>query len=1054
MDTQTLEQKAEESIISYNITISNMKARNLILTGCFALMAMSTGLAQSKLYSHLFDLEEVTLTESMFKTALDLNNETLLEYDVDRLLTPYFRQAGISGWEAQHPNFPNWGAGNFRLDGHVGGHYLSALALAYAATHEDEMKQRMKERMEYVIDKMAQCQAVFDDNTEGLYGYVGGLPDNGVWTGLYRGDLTRYNQNRGNVPLYTIHKVFAGFRDAWLYAGNEKARECFLKICDWGVNLISNLTDAQVQDVLNTEHGGINEMFADAYQMTGDERYLVAAQRYTHKMMVDNMQTVNTTFLDNKHANTQVPKYLGYERLAQQNQANGTKYHTAAENFWTDVVDNRTVALGGNSVNEHFVQRSNCHHHITMTDGPESCNTNNMLKLTEALFAGGANGKYADFYEMAMFNHILSTQHPETGGYVYFTSLRPQHYRMYSQVNQGMWCCVGTGMENHSKYGEFVYSRDVEENTLYVNLFVASKLENETYALTQQTRFPYEQRSMITIDKAGEYTLAVRQPAWCEGWAVAVNGVAQHTEVVDGYALLKKSWEVGDVIEVSLPMQLNYLPCPGYDAYIALRYGPILLGAVTSTENLTGQHAGEGRMDHAPGQGAQLSLTSAPMLIGEREHVLDSIYMVDAEKLHFKIRPGLYNSNRWEELTLQPFYTIHEARYMTYWQQLTAKEWEEIRLQVMAEEEALMRLNNRTLDYVATGEQQSDAGHVLQGTFGKGSYDGEFYVDAQSGQWFSYQLATQGVKENVSLMCRFHSADAGRVVTISVNGKNLITMTLETKSFTGHYNWEYPIDEEMLMEDGVLRDSITVRFTALGNTPAPGLYYLRLLRDYALAPHYSFVCTHWVSGDAARVNKVTYDDEANTITVYGKQGSNNIALQYATYNDGSTVISAGQRYFTVCGRSLKRTSGSAYLWWLLGANHGTQVEPTYMLRTEGGNFLFVWDILESGLNDHFGEGTFEMSSNGKAMNTVFGLTSSKSDGTAVVSDINFYSRDSLVTLYPDMKKYLGEPTRISASPYYAKQIGGTYTMGGVKVDENADRLQGLYIVNGAKMLKR
>lgn len=1031
-----------------------MKTRNLILTGCLALMATSTGLAQSKLYPHLFDLEEVTLTESMFKTALDLNNKTLLEYDVDRLLTPYFRQAGISGWEAQHPNFPNWGSGNFRLDGHVGGHYLSALALAYAATHEEAMKERMKERMEYVIDKMAQCQAVFDNNTEGLYGYVGGLPDNGVWTGLYRGDLTRYNQNRGNVPLYTIHKVFAGFRDAWLYAGNEKARECFLKMCDWGVNLISNLTDAQVQDVLNTEHGGINEMFADAYQMTGDERYLVAAQRYTHKMMVDNMQTVNTTFLDNKHANTQVPKYLGYERLAQQNQTGNARYHTAAENFWTDVVDNRTVALGGNSVNEHFVQRSNCHHHITMTDGPESCNTNNMLKLTEALFAGEANGKYADFYEMAMFNHILSTQHPETGGYVYFTSLRPQHYRMYSQVNQGMWCCVGTGMENHSKYGEFVYSRDVEKNTLYVNLFVASKLENETYALTQQTRFPYEQRSTITIDKAGEYTLAVRQPAWCDGWSVAVNGVAQHAEVVDGYALLKKSWEVGDVIEVSLPMQLNYLPCPGYDAYIALRYGPILLGAVTSTENLTGQHAGEGRMDHAPGQGAQLSLTSAPMLIGEREHVLDSIYMVDAEKLHFKIRPGLYNSNRWEGLTLQPFYTIHEARYMTYWQQLTAKEWEEIRLQVMAEEEALMRLNNRTLDYVATGEQQSDAGHVLQGTFGKGSYDGEFYVDAQSGQWFSYQLATQGVKENVSLMCRFHSADAGRVVTISVNGKKLITMTLETKSFTGHYNWEYPIDEEMLMEDGVLRDSITVRFTASGNTPAPGLYYLRLLKDYALAPHYSFVCTHWVSGDAARVNKVTYDDEANTITVYGKQGSNNIALQYATYNDGSTVISADRRYFTVCGRSLKRTSGSAYLWWLLGANHGTQVEPAYMLRTEGGNFLFVWDILESGLNDHFGEGSFEMSSNGKAMNTVFGLTSSKSDGTAVISDINFYSRDSLVTLYPDMQKYLGEPTTISASPYYVRHLGGTYTMGGVKVDENADRPQGLYIVNGAKMLKR
>ncbi len=202
-----------------------MNTRKLLLAGCMALATATTSLAQSKLYPHLFDLEEVTLTDGMFKTALDINNATLLEYDVDRLLTPYFRQAGFTEWETQHPNFPNWGSGNFRLDGHVGGHYLSALALAYAATKDGEMRTRLKERMDYTLEKMAQCQAVFDNNTEGLYGYIGGLPDNGVWTGLYRGDLTKFNQNRGNVPLYVVHKMFAGFRDAWLYAGSEKGRE-------------------------------------------------------------------------------------------------------------------------------------------------------------------------------------------------------------------------------------------------------------------------------------------------------------------------------------------------------------------------------------------------------------------------------------------------------------------------------------------------------------------------------------------------------------------------------------------------------------------------------------------------------------------------------------------------------------------------------------------------------------------------------------------------------------------------------------------------------------
>ena len=805
-----------------------MKTLHILLAGCLAWATASGCMAQSKLYPHLFDLEEVTLTEGMFKNALDLNNETLLQYDVDRLLTPYFRQAGFSQWETQHPNFPNWGSGSFRLDGHVGGHYLSALALAYAATKEEDMRTRMKERMEYVVEKMAQCQSVFDTNTEGLYGYVGGLPDNSVWTDLYRGDLTKFNQNRGNVPLYTIHKVFAGFRDAWLYADNEQARECFLKLCDWGVNLISNLSDSQMQDILNTEHGGINEMFADAYQMTGDTRYLKAAHRYTHQTMVDHMQTVNTTFLSNKHANTQVPKFIGFARLAEL--SDDPKLRHSAENFWTDVVENRTVALGGNSVNEHFVQHSNSHHHITMTDGPESCNTNNMLKLTETLFADEAHGKYSDYYEMAMFNHILSTQHPETGGYVYFTSLRPQHYRMYSQVNKGMWCCVGTGMENHSKYGEFVYSRNAETNTLYVNLFVPSKLTNKTYALTQETRFPYEQGTTITIDKTGTYTIAIRKPSWCGDMGLDISSSSKSVTEHNGYLHIKGRWKAGDKISVSLPMRINYLPCPGYDTYIALRYGPILLGAITSTDDLTGQHAGEGRMDHAPGLGKQLSLTSAPMFIGHRQQILDAIYMVDAEKLHFKIHPGIYNDPRWYDLILQPFYTIHEARYMIYWQKLTPEEWAKACQQLMAEEEEKMKLEARTLDFVATGEQQSDAGHALQGTFGKGSYDGEFYVDTQSGQSFSYQLSTQGIEDNLSLMCRFHAADVGRVVTIYINDKELTHMTMERKPFTGQYNWEYPISKDLLRTEGTLPDSITVRFHASGHTPAPGLYYLRLLR--------------------------------------------------------------------------------------------------------------------------------------------------------------------------------------------------------------------------------
>ncbi|MCM1107451.1 MAG: glycoside hydrolase family 127 protein [Clostridium sp.] len=993
------------------------RLRSISLLGA-AFLLFSHGIhtqAQSKLYPRLFDLQEVTLGDGVFKQAMELNDRLLLDYDMNRLLTPYFRQAGLTEWEKQYPNFANWGSGNFRLDGHVGGHYLSALALAYAASHDTDMRSRLKLRMDEMVDRMDECQSVFDNNTDGLYGYIGGLPDNNVWTDLRKGNFTRYNNNRGNVPLYTLHKVYAGLRDAWMYGGNEKARTCFLKLCDWGVNLIANLTDAQVQSILDTEHGGINEMYVDAYQMTGDERYLEAAKRYSHQVMVDGMQTVSPTFLDNKHANTQVPKYIGFARLAQQDDKDGsavtTPYRKAAVNFWEEVTVHRTVALGGNSIGEHFLPANRCSEYISHPDGPESCNTNNMMKLTEDLFADNQDARYADFYEQAMLNHILSTQNPHTGGYVYFTSLRPQHYRMYSQVNQGMWCCVGTGMENHSKYGEFIYAHSPQNDTLYVNLFVASTLKNETFNITQQTQFPYEESSNITVNREGRFTLAVRHPAWCkQGFKVSVNGEETGTTSTPGsYLGIKRDWKIGDRVTVDFPMQLEVLPCPNYTDYVAFRYGPVLLGAITGTENLVGQFAGEGRMDHAPSQGSQLSLTSAPMLIGQRNNVPDSIYVVDREKLHFKIRSGLYNTPSWANLILQPFFTIHEARYMIYWNQLTHDQWNAIKEDVIAEELAAQRLNERTLDFVATGEQQSDAGHVLTGEFGKGSYAGEFFVDAQSGQWFSYQLATQGISENVSLMCRYHSADAGRISSLYINDKLLCEVKLQPQGITGFYNVEYPVPAHMLVdEQGHMPDSITVKFVATGSTPVPGLYYLRLLKDYRAPQAYTFVCNHWIPGDANRVERVTYDTEHNNITVYGKPGNNNIALQYnKTYND-STYITASQTYLLIKGQCLKTETGSSYLWWLNGCNKGTQVAPTYSYEdVSNGDCFFIWDIAQTGLDENLKSDSINLlSSHGQTINTVFGLTSASADHSAIISDISFYSLPEMLIRYPQLQTTL------------------------------------------------
>ena len=815
--------------------------------------------AQSLLYPHHFDLQEVTLLDSPMLRAMDLNVKVLMQYDVDRLLTPFVRQAGLNtdryeGWVTRHPNFRNWGGAGFDLSGHVGGHYLSALALAYAACHDAQTRQALKQRMDYMLQVLADCQKAYADDANGMKGFLGGQPINEVWQKMAAGDITAFDKARGWVPFYCEHKVLAGLRDAYVYGGSTKARDLFRNLADWSVNLIARLDDATLQRVLDTEHGGMNESLADAYTLFGDKKYLVAAERFSHKTMLQGMQTLNRTFLDNRHANTQVPKYIGFERICEEDATAG-EYLRAAENFWQDVADNRTTCIGGNSVNEHFLSVGNSNRYIDYPDGPESCNSNNMLKLSEMLSDRTHDARYADFYEYTMWNHILSTQDPKTGGYVYFTTLRPQGYRIYSQVNQGMWCCVGTGMENHSKYGHFVYTHDAD-SVLYVNLFTASKLRDRKFALTQRTGYPYEQQSEITIDQPGRYTLAVRHPWWAgEGYQILVNGKVQQVSVTQGkagYARISRRWKKGDRITVKLPMSLRIQDCPGYSDYVAFEYGPILLAAQTTASNkadaeatglqqeaLRGEYAGEGRMDHSPGAaGRMLSLTTAPMLIGERADIYNKVKPQDLSQLRFAIdasREGATDYH-WGTLTLRPFYEIQHARYMCYWYQQTEQGFEQS--DMMMSERANRLLTERTIDFVATGEQQSEAGHEYNYSVDSrsGSHRDETYRDAQRGGYVQYALYNvQGVSDGLAILCRFTTDDAGRQAMLTVDGQKIADITIPRQvegARGGFYNVEYQLPASLIMDKkGKVKPKLTVRLTANGSTPCPGWYYLRLVKE-------------------------------------------------------------------------------------------------------------------------------------------------------------------------------------------------------------------------------
>ena len=1008
---------------------------NCILLAIIAMLVPYGAMAQSELYPQHFNLNEVRLADGPMKQALDINNELLLQYDVDRLMTPFVRQSGLSsksgspyyGWVNAHPSFPNWGLDSWSLEGHVGGHYLSALALAYAATEDEAVRAKMKERLDYCVSIMKDCQDAFDGNTDGMEGFIGGQPINQIWTGLYRNDLTEFRRFGGWVPFYCQHKVLAGMRDAWVYAGNETAKECFRKLCDWSVNVVSKLSYSDMQTVLGWEHGGMNETLADAYRLFGDKKYLEGAKKYSHRYEIDGMQGAegqySRTFLNGQHANTQVPKFIGFERIWQEapEDASLAAYKTAVRNFWDDVATNRTVCIGGNSVGEHFLASDRCSQYITNLDGPESCNSNNMLKLSENLFNDTHDAKYVDFYEQTMWNHILSTQDPHTGGYVYFTSLRPQSYRIYSQVNQGMWCCVGTGMENHSKYGHFIYTHDGDK-TLYVNLFTPSELVNEKYAVKQETDFPYGETVKLTINKSGTFALAVRHPAWAgEKFSVAVNGVEQKVEVVKGvasYAAIQREWTAGDVVTVTLPMELRYEECPNYTDYIAFKYGPILLAAKTTAsskeealatgleyEMLQREYADDSRMGHAPGSNAvPKTLSSSPLLIGERSEVLQRIKPVDKQKLEFAISARFNKEER--QLTLVPFYSIHHARYTCYWYQQTEEEYMQSEMgKADAEEQALL---SRTIDFVGTGEQQSEAGHDAKYSVGStsGSYNGEFYRDAQAGEYIQYTLSNpDGETERLAVMCRFTTADKGRKASIYIDGTKIADVTVPSShkgaNEMGFYNIEYPVPAELMIgDDGEAKKSIVFRIVASSSTYCPGLYYLRLVRNYQ-DNSYLFKAKDWVTGDGGRVsqNNFTYDEQANTITVKAGTGNNNVCLKL---NDEKCdyMVSKDKKYLVVIGTNLKTTAGASYLWWLNGVNKGSSIAPTTILSApfstladeipgaanlDKATRLIAWDMTKSGLDaNNVGE-QFSIC-NGW---TIFGLTSTT--GTSVISHIGFHS---------------------------------------------------------------
>ncbi len=765
----------------------------------------------------LFPLSAVRLLDSPFSRAAEANRQYILALDPDRLLAPFRREAKL---EPRKPSYGNWE--NIGLDGHTAGHYLSALADMIAAGHDKTGE--LRRRLDYMVGELDIVQQANGD------GYIGGVPGSReLWKSISAGDVGVIWKKW--VPWYNVHKTFAGLRDAYVAGGNAKARDLLIRLGDWAGNVTAKLSDAQMQQMLGQEHGGMNEALADIYALTKDTKYLTLAKRFSHNAVLDPLKR-HEDRLTGLHANTQIPKVIGLERIAT---LTGDKdSDSGARFFWETVTGRRSVAFGGNSVSEHFNDPNDFRGLLEHREGPETCNTYNMLRLTEQLFAGSSQAAYADYYERALYNHILASINTEHPGFVYFTPIRPGHYRVYSQPEQGFWCCVGTGMENPGRYGQFIYAK--AKDGYFVNLFIASELSEPGTGLTlrQETNFPAEERTRlhITLPKPATFALYLRHPKWlaANSLQVKVNGQAVAMQSApSSYAAVRRKWRSGDVVEVALPMQTTVEGLPDGSAWHAILHGPIVLASPTGTENLDGLRAGAGRGDHIA-HGPLMPLDKMPVLLTNAvdlpNHVVPD---QEAGPLHFRLKdvaePAVANG-----LPLEPFYQLRDSRYQMYWEITTKDRLASTKGRLATDERAKLARDAATLDAVAIGEQQPEVDHGFTGDgVETGIHEGRRW---RHGRTFQYTLNARGEKE-VDLAVTYWGGDNGRTFDIFANDTLLATQELKAEKPGQFFEKRYPIPAEVLAAAKDAR--VTVKFVVKVSF-AGGVFDVRLMKRNLTTP--------------------------------------------------------------------------------------------------------------------------------------------------------------------------------------------------------------------------
>jgi uncharacterized protein len=746
-----------------------------------------------------FSLRDVRLLDGPFREAMLRDQKYLLSLDNDRLLHTFRVNAGLPSTAKP---YGGWEAPDIELRGHSLGHFLSGAALMYASAGDE----RFKAKADAVVAELAKIQQALAAKGFNA-GYLSAFPEEF----FDRVD----KRERVWAPYYTIHKTMAGLLDMYLLCDNKQALDILLKKADWVKFRVDRLSEEQQQAALQTEFGGMEEVLTNLYAVTGDPERLRVARKFDHKRIFDPLARGEDP-LDGLHANTQIPKAIG---AARDYELTGEKrYHDVASFFWERVAKHRSYVIGGNSDGESFFPPETFSKRL----GPsstETCNTYNMLKLTRHLFAWEPSVEKMDFYERGLYNHILASQDPATGGFCYYIPLRPGAFKTFSTPEESFWCCVGTGMENHAKYPDTIYFHD--DKSLYVNLFIASELKWKEKGLIvrQETKFPEEDTTRLSIkaERTIKLALKIRYPSWAQsGITLTVNGKKENVSGKPGvYVTVEREWKSGDIVQISLPMSLRMEAMPDDPKMIALMYGPIVLAGDLGRDGLQDAR----RYGPSAPQLGRVKPIEIPAFIGEVKDVLAKVKPVTNAPLTFKT-DGL---GRPQDVTLLPFYKVFEPRYTVYWKVYSPAEWEKRKADLAVAESRRKMIERLTVDAVNINDQQSERDHNLQGQgMIDGDFDGKRWRAARNG-WFSYELKTSTDKP-LTLVCTYRGSEGRlRSFDVLVDDEKIATQTLEIHP--GElFDFEYPLPEQLTRG----KQRITVKFQSRPNAMAGSVFDVRV----------------------------------------------------------------------------------------------------------------------------------------------------------------------------------------------------------------------------------